>query len=146
MPSKDPRAASHFRLTCGAEEMGLFREATAPTSETKVVEHVSIDANGAPIVQKTLGPTSWSNLTLKRGIDEGRKLFDWRTEAMTKGPAAARRTVTLTLLDYGGSTIAAYKFVNAWPVKYTGVAFNASSGDAATEEVELAVEGMERVE
>lgn len=145
MALKDPRPASHFRLTCGAEDMGLFREATAPTSETKVVEHVSVDANGNPLVQKTPGPTSWSNLTLKRGIDEGRKLFDWREEAMQKGPATARRTVTLTLLDYTGATIAAYEFTNAWPVKYTGVAFNAASGDAAAEEVELAVEGMRRV-
>jgi phage tail-like protein len=145
MPAKDPRPASHFRLTCGAEEMGLFREATAPTSETKVVEHVSVDANGNPLVQKTPGPTSWTNLTLKRGVDEQNKLWEWRKDVLEQGPVKSRRTITLALLDYTGSTIAAYEFTNAWPVKYTGVAFNAGSGDAALEEVELAVEGMKRV-
>src|SRR4051794_27318812 len=125
----EPKAASHFRLTCGAENIGLFREATAPTSETKVVEHTSVDANGNPVVQKTPGPTSWSNLTLKRGVDEQNKLWEWRKDVLEKGAIAARRTVTLTLLDYNGSTIVAYEFTNAWPIKYTGVAFNAGSGD-----------------
>src|SRR4051812_43132568 len=105
----DPRPASHFRLTCGAEEMGLFREATAPTSETKVVEHVSVDGNGNPLVQKVPGPTSWTNLTLKRGVDGQNKLWEWRKDVLEQGPAKSRRTVTLALLDYTGSTIATYE-------------------------------------
>ncbi len=75
MPPKEPRPPSRFRLDLGGKEgIGNFRECTGLDSETTVIEHTSVDANGNPIIRKVPGALKWSNITLKRGVDESQEL------------------------------------------------------------------------
>ena len=52
MPMQQPRPASYFRLTLGGNEAcGVFKEASGFDSETDILEHKSIDANGRPFTR-----------------------------------------------------------------------------------------------
>jgi phage tail-like protein len=145
MAEKEPRTVSHFELKLGGREVvGVFRECTGMDSETEVTEHKSNDAKGHPQVRKVAGATKWSNVTLKRGVDTNRKLWEWRDEVVKSGPDKARVDGTISLLDYDGTPILTYKFLQGWPVKYGGVTLNASSNDVALEEVVICHEGLSR--
>jgi phage tail-like protein len=145
LAEKEPRTVSHFELKLGGREVvGVFRECTGMDSETEVTEHKSTDAKGHPYVRKVAGATKWSNITLKRGVDTNRKLWEWRDEVVKGGPDKARVDGTISLLDYDGTPILTYKFLQGWPVKYGGVTLNASSNDVALEEVVICHEGLSR--
>jgi phage tail-like protein len=145
LAEKEPRTVSHFELKLGGREVvGVFRECTGMDSETEVTEHKSTDTKGHPYVRKVAGATKWSNITLKRGVDTNRKLWEWRDEVVKGGPDKARVDGTISLLDYDGTPILTYKFLQGWPVKYGGVTLNASSNDVALEEVVICHEGLSR--
>ena len=146
MPLKEPRPASFFRLKLsGKEAIGMFRECSGLDSETTVIEQMSIDPNGHPFVRKVPGATKWSNITLKRGVDENCELWKWRDTVVKQGCDPARIDGTIELVDITGAPIAVYQFKFGWPIKYSGATLNASSNDVAVEEVQICHEGMERM-
>jgi phage tail-like protein len=145
MPPKEPRPASHFRLSLGGKEgIGNFRECQGLDSENSVIEHTSVDDQGRPIVRKVAGPQKWSNITLKRGVDESTDLWQWRDSVIKEGPDKARTDGFIELLDYTGTPIARWKFLQGWPIKYTGASLDPKSSEVAVEEVQIAHEGLER--
>ncbi|MEW6583290.1 MAG: phage tail protein [Actinomycetota bacterium] len=145
MPPKEPRPASHFRLSIGGKEgIGNFRECQGLDSENSVIEHTSVDEQGRPVIRKVAGPLKWSNITLKRGVDESADLWQWRDQVIKEGPDKARTDGFIELLDYTGSPIARWKFVQGWPIKYTGASLDPKSSEVAVEEVQIAHEGLER--
>jgi len=145
MPPKEPRPSSHFRLNIGGKEsIGMFRECSGLDSETTVIEHTSIDDQGRPIVRKVPGPVKWSNITLKRGVDEDATLYEWRDQVLKEGPDAARVDGHIELVDYTGDKIAIWKFVQGWPLKYAGATLDPKSSEVAVEEIQICHEGLER--
>jgi len=146
MPAKEPRPASHFRLDLGGKEsVGMFRECAGLDSETTVIEQMSVTDSGVPVMRKVPGATKWSNITLKRGLDETLDLWKWRATVIKEGPDSARTDGSIQLIDYKGAIIATWKFLQGWPIKYTGATLNASGNEVAVEEVQICHEGMERV-
>jgi phage tail-like protein len=144
MPPKEPRPASHFRLSIGGRDSaGLFRECQGLDSENSVIESTSIDANGRPVIRKVIGPIKWSNITLKRGVDGSKELWKWRDQVIKEGPDAARTDGFIELLDYTGQPIARWKFIQGFPLKYTGASLDPKSSDVAMEEIQIAHEGLE---
>ena len=144
MPPKEPRPPSRFKLELGGKEaVGSFREISGLDSETTVVEHATVDANGNPIIRKVPGALKWSNITLKRGVDESQDLSNWRKQVLQEGPDSARVDGFIEMLDYNGTPIKRYKFLQGWPVKYTGVSFDPKSSDVAVEELQICHEGLE---
>jgi phage tail-like protein len=145
MPEKQPRPSSHFRLSLGGREnVGMFRECSGLDSETEVIEQKSVDANGQPVVRKVPGATKWSNIVLKRGLDEDLELWKWRDTVIKEGPEQARVDGEIELIDYTGETIATYSVLQAWPLKYAGSSLNASGNEVAVEELHICHEGLER--
>jgi phage tail-like protein len=145
MPPKEPRPASHFRLSIGGKEgIGNFRECSGLDSEHSAIEHTSVDDQGRPVVRKVAGPIKWSNITLKRGVDESTDLWQWRDMVIKEGPDKARTDGFIELLDYSGAPIARWKFIQGWPLKYTGASLDPKSSEVAVEEVQIAHEGLER--
>jgi phage tail-like protein len=146
MPAREPRPASHFRLTLGGKEsVGVFKEASGFDSETEVIEHRSVDAQGRSVPRKVDGPVKWSNINLKRGVDETLDIWKWRDTVIKQGADAARIDGKIELLDITGSVIATYQFKQGWPIKYVAATLDASSNNIALEEVQIAHEGFERV-
>ena len=146
MPAREPRPASHFRLTLGGKEsVGVFKEASGFDSETDVIEHKATDANGRSFLRKVDGGVKFSNITLKRGVDESLDIWKWRDTVIKQGADAARVDGKIELLDVTGSAIATYQFKQGWPIKYVAATLDASTNNVALEEVQIAHEGFERV-
>jgi phage tail-like protein len=144
--AQKPRPTNHFRLTVGGKEaIGQFREVSGLDSEQEIVEQKEVDANGNPVIVKVPGNLKWSNISLKRGIDTSKGLWEWRYMVEQKGPDAARTDCILELLDYDGSPIHTYSIHQAWPSKFTGAALNAGSNEIAVEEIQIAHEGFKVV-
>ena len=144
MPPKEPRPPSRFRLDLGGKEaIGIFRECTGLDSETTVIEHTSVDAQRQPGHPQGPRRVKWSNITLKRGVDENQELWNWRKQVLDEGPDSARVDGFIEMLDYNGTPIKRYKFLQGWPVKYTGVSFDPKSSDVAVEELQICHEGLQ---
>jgi len=146
MPPKEPRPASYFRLTLGGKEsVGVFKEASGFDSESEVIEHKFINEQGRPETRKVHGGIKWSNITLKRGVDETLDIWKWRDSVIKEGADKGRVDGKIELLDITGSTIATYQFKQGWPIKYVAATLDASTNNVALEELHICHEGFERV-
>lgn len=142
----DMRGNYFFTLSLGgAEVAGYFRECSGFSSESDVVEHQFSDAKGRPQIAKTPGQNKWQNITLKRGVDKEAQLWQWRKDIIDGKIKDARKDGQINIVDDLGAVIVTFKFIKAWPCKYTAPGVNASSNEIMLEEIELAHEGWERV-
>jgi phage tail-like protein len=123
----------------------MFRECSGLDSETSVIEHKAIDDNGRPVIRKVPGEIKWSNITLKRGVDETLDIWKWRETVIQEGPDSSRTNGSVALIDYTGSTIATWSFDQGWPIKYTGATLNAGGNEVAVEEIQICHEGLKRL-
>jgi phage tail-like protein len=123
----------------------MFRECSGLDSETAVIEQHAVDDNGRQTIRKIPGAAKWSNITLKRGVDESLDVWKWREVVLNEGPDNARVNGNIALVDYTGSTIATWAFEQGWPIKYTGASLNASGSEVAVEEVQICHEGLKRM-
>jgi phage tail-like protein len=123
---------------------GVFREVTGLDSETEVIEHRVTGRGGNMVIQKVPGALKWSNITLKRGITDDRKLHDWRGKIEQGLVETNRKNGTITLYAPDGTAVAKYTFKKGWPAKFKGPALDASKNELAIEEMEIAHEGLER--
>lgn len=92
-------------------------------------------------VRKLPGLVTHSDVTLKRGLANDRKLWDWREKAM-KG-RVERHNISITLLDDTGEAKIRWNLFECWPSKWTGPSLNATGDDVAIEELVLAYERIE---
>ena len=80
-------------------------------------------------------------------MTENLSFYEWVAGISNGTKAAAEdrvQDITIYLQDDAHNDIASWTLVNAWPCKYTGPDFNASSSEIAFESVELAFEEMRR--
>lgn len=146
MPAKDKEApvAVSFKLKIGdTESAGVFKEATGFDSESEVSEIKRSLPNGRTDVVKAAGNSKWSDIELKRGVDQDKSLWNWRKLVIAGKLDAARKDCTITMLDYEGQPVVTYSIINAWPKKYTGVGLKADSNEVAVEGITLCHEGFE---
>lgn len=125
---------------------GIFKEISGLDSETEVIEHRVTGKGGNLIVNKIPGALKWSNLVLKRGITDDRRLHDWRGKIELGQIEANRKNGTVTLYAPDGTSVAKYSFKKAWPCKFKGPSLDSSKNELAIEEMELAHEGLERLQ
>lgn len=125
---------------------GIFREVTGLDSETEVIEHRIAGKGGNLVVHKIPGALKWSNIVLRRGITDDRKLHDWRTKIEQGQVEGNRKNGSVTLYNPAGTAVAKYTFKNGWPCKFKGPALDAGKNEIAIEELEICHEGLERQE
>lgn len=137
--------AATFIVEVDGIEIGRFMEISGleVTIETETVNEGG--QNG--FAHKVPKGMSWPNITLKRGITQGNGLFDWLTQASGEKFAAAgnkvtRHTAAITLIGPGGKRLRSWEFDQAFPVKWTGPNFSASSSEAAVETLEFTHHGF----
>jgi phage tail-like protein len=58
------------------------------------------------------------------------------------GNKLVRKTAAITLVDRTGTRLRSWNFIDAYPVKWTGPSFAATSTDAANEELEITHHGF----
>ena len=123
---------------------GVFREVTGLDSETEVIEHRVTGKGGNLVIQKVPGVLKWSNIVLKRGITDDRRLHDWRVQIEQGQIEANRKNGSITCYAPDQSVVARYTFRRGWPCKWKGPGLDATKNELAIEELEIAHEGLER--
>ncbi|RXK51604.1 phage tail protein [Halorientalis pallida] len=87
--------------------------------------------------------TQSPNLHLRRGVGDDTTLWDWVQEWVAG--TAKPRTVHVLLCDGAGRPVRGWRCLSATPVEWTGPELVADRSGVATEELELAHEGLEAV-
>ncbi len=130
-----------FKVEIDGMEAGGFSEVTGFDASIDVMEYREGDMVQTPM--KMPGLKKYGNITLRKGLADTMVLYEW-INAGIEGEVQ-RKTLTITLLDQTENPVASWQIINAWPVKYTGPDFNATSSEVAVETLEVAHEGMTRV-
>ena len=142
MPNR--RAFDHignfnFKIEIEGVTTGAFRNVEGLDSETEIVEYQDGDDL---ILRKRPGRTKYSNVTLKRGYINNTELWEW-CKAVIEGKVT-RKSGSIILCADDGTEIMRYNFFEAWPTKWKGFSLDGKGTDVNVEEMELAVEKLER--
>jgi phage tail-like protein len=140
----DHIGAYNFRLeiqdAAGAfVPVGTFKAVDGLDSETEVIEYQDGDDL---VLRKRPGRVKYGDITLKKGYLNSRSIYEWRQQVISQElPKKAGRII---LVDDANQEIARYNFFEAWPSKWKGTSLDGKGNDVLTEEIELAVEKIER--
>ncbi len=139
----DPYRNFNFQVEINGQSTGDFSEVSGLGMEVGQAEYRS-GADSTNSVRKLTGITKYTTVTLKRGVTKDLTFFNWVKNA--RDGVQDRRTVEIVLRDEAGQPVVRWKLSNAWPVKWTGPAFNARGDDVALESLELSYEGLDMIE
>jgi phage tail-like protein len=121
--------------------VGGFSECTGIEMTMKIEEFSEGGRNGE--VLRFPGRTSWTNITLKKGIAAGTALWDWHY-SFVEG-RGRRRDGVIMLLNEMRAPSAIWQFTRGLPAKYTGPSLSATQNNVAIESIEIAHEGIVQV-
>ena len=132
---EQPATGYRFKLDLGGhEEAALFDEATANV-EGETVDLTQL--RRIPSLHKV------GDITLKRGVDTNKELWNWHNQASDADSDTARKSGSIMLLDYEGTPVVTYTIINAWPTKYHAPSLDAGGNEVAVEEIVIVHEGLE---
>lgn len=137
----EPYGSYNFLIEIDGVTRAGFRECSGLDSTIGVIEYREGGENTT--VRKIPGMTTYSNITLRRGITDDLELYNWHRQAIAG--EVERRNGSIIILARNGEEVARWNFVRAWPTKWTGPELNAEGTEVAIETLELAHEGFERV-
>lgn len=137
-PSRDPHMGLRFWIQLGHVEIAGFRECSPMVVETETFEYAEGGLNS--YTHKLPVRTKYSNIILKRGMDETRALYDWYIQAASG--QIARQDISIVIYDSQQHNKRQWDLKNAYPCKWTGPELKAESGAIAVETVEIAHEGL----
>jgi phage tail-like protein len=134
-----------FLFEVDGVEIGQFMEISGLEVSVAVEELAEGGENS--YVHKLPGAMSWPNLVLKRGITQNDSLLTWLNKSSgeqfsANGSALTRSTAAITLMGTSGTRLRSWDVDGAFPVKWRGPTFAASSNDMAVEELEIAHHGF----
>jgi phage tail-like protein len=137
----DPYMAFSFVVEIEGLLVGGFSEVSGLESEITVEEYQEGGLNG--YVHKLPGPAKYPNLVLSHGLTDIDSLWAWYHE-VSRG-IIQRKNGTIMLLDRRRVPAMWWNFRQAYPVKWVGPKFNASSAtEVAVEQVELVHQGLSK--
>ena len=121
-----------------------FSEVEGLESITEVEEYADGDDI---IIRKRPGRNNCSNIILRRGLtgstENSNKLWEWRKKVIDG--QIERKSGSIVIYSEDGSTdIMRFNFYEAWPCRYRTFVLSALGNGTITEEIELAVEKIER--
>ena len=146
MPANiDPLEDFSFVVNWGGVRTGMMRVSALRWSTSVVSHRDGSDPANSP--QKAPGLTAYDPIVLEREIARGDLDFQtWATE-VTQGVAAARRDITITLLDGQRNVVIVFRVKNCWPSAYEAVSeLNADTSHIAIERLTLEYDSFLRVD
>ncbi|HZS91148.1 MAG TPA: phage tail protein [Chloroflexota bacterium] len=127
-------------------EVARFMEASGFDSKTQIIDHRETDKDGKIYINKVIGTTTWSDITLKRGLSgENNLLWEWRQSVLDGDYEAARKDGSITGYDPKGEIVVQYTFTRGWVSTWKGGSFTAKTGNVNAEEITITHEGLQRV-
>ncbi len=129
----------NFKIEIEGVTQGAFSSVEGVESITEIVEY----KDGEDIiVRKRPGKTWYSNIILRRGFTNSEELWKWR-KAVIDGKVE-RRAGSIILSGDDGSEIMRYNFFEGWPCRWSWGPLDGIDNGTAVEELEIAVEKIER--
>jgi phage tail-like protein len=141
----DPLRNFRFKLDIDGVTQAGFSEVAIGESTTDAVDYRE-GADLAPNVRKLSGLTKYGSITLKWGVTESVELYNWHKAIVAGQIANNRKKVTINVLDETGTAKARFVVSEAWPLKYDPSDLNGKGNEVFIELLELANEGIERVQ
>lgn len=133
-------ASNRFYVEIGGFKEAVFTEVGGLQVETAVFDYEEGGNNG--YVHRLPGRVKATNLTLKRGMTCSHKFFEWQAK-VARGKIE-RLNISVVMYDSRGKEeVARWNFLRAYPVKWTGPQFNATTSTALIETLELAHDGID---
>ena len=136
----DPYRGFNFEVQLDNTPVAAFREAGGLSFTAEPVEYRE-GTDGPLSPRKLTGLLKFANVTLKRGFTQSKDLWNWYKNILNG--VQDRRDGAIILKDELNQPVLRWEFKAAWPTKWEGPAFNATSNDVAIESLELAVERVE---
>lgn len=149
----DPTTVFNFGLEVGNVMVAAFTEVTGLSAQMDVFEYKEGGLNEH--THKFPGRTSFGNVTLKWGMTDDQELWDWYLKTLRWTSSASgenpRRDVSIvSFASFKGSgsgtkpAAGRWTLVGAFPVKWTGPAWNTTQSNIAIESLEIAFRTMDR--
>lgn len=138
MTPKDPYRAFRFVIEIDGTQVGGFSDVAGLESRTETDDFREGGTND--YVHKIAKETKYPNLTLKRGLTDDAKLWEWYKDV--RAGDIKRKTVSLVLLDSQRTEKWRWTFSEAFPVKWSGSDMSASASNVLVESLELTHHGM----
>jgi phage tail-like protein len=133
----DPYGAFNFLVEIEGIIEGGFTEVSGLSIQT---EYDTVKEGGNNSFEHKLPKgTKYTDITLKRGITDW-ELYDWYQDVING--KIERKSGSIYLIDSSGERVMEWDFLEAFPVKWDGPAFNAGSNAIATETLVLAHHGL----
>jgi phage tail-like protein len=140
----DALAGYHFSVEIDGVSIGQFQEVSGITSELDVIELKSNTADGKYVLHKLPGNRKPPTITLKRGKDSSKELWQWHQKIYQGKVADARKNGSIVMYDFSYKELTRYNFINAWPSKISVSALKAGANEIVVEEVTIVCEDLER--
>jgi phage tail-like protein len=134
-----------FLFEVDGVQIGAFTEVDGLQADVAVED---VEEGGQnQFVHRLPGRLTWPNITFKRGVTDSDSLFSWLQESAgdefsRKGNKLERKSAAVTLVSDKGERLRAWELAAAFPVRWRGPSFAASSTDLASEELEIAHHGF----
>jgi len=144
MARHDPLRNFRFRLEIDGIQQAGFSEVAIGETTTDAVDYR--EGNEPAHVRKLSGLTKYGNITLKWGVTDSLELYNWHKAIVAGQIQKQRKQVAIVVVDEAGSDKARFVVSEAWPIKYDPSDLNAKGNEVHIEVLELANEGIERVQ
>jgi phage tail-like protein len=138
-----PYPAFNFTVTFDASDVfGGFSDVSGLMTELTVAEYRE-GTDPENHVRKVQGIHKAGDVTLKRGVIDSSLVWQWIQDARTLGPAA-KKNVTIKLLDEKRDPVQTWTLRGVIPLKWTGPTLaGKGGGDVAMEEMVLSCEALD---
>jgi phage tail-like protein len=143
MPRQDPLRNFRFRVEIDGLTSAAFSEVVIGAITIDVIEYR--EGTDPSHVRKLSGLTKYANITLKRGMTTSLELYQWHRQIISGQLVNGRRSVSIIVQDESGADQARFHVSEAWPVKYEASDLDGKGNEVFIELLELANEGIERV-
>jgi phage tail-like protein len=146
MPANDPLRNFRYRLEIDGIVQAGFSEVAIGDASNDPIEYR--EGNEITTVRKLKGLNKYANITLKWGLTDSIELSNWHRMVVDDATplAAARRNVVIRVQNEAGEDKAAWEITRAWPTKYNPADLNGKGNEVAIESLELANEGIRRIQ
>jgi phage tail-like protein len=134
-------SALQVAVTFDGMPTAFFRSVSGLSMEIEVVEFREGGESGA--VHKIPGRVKYPNIVLKQGFTGASDLQKWAFRIAAG--QFEHKNATIVISDQKSQVLARYTLSNAWPTKWNGPDFDATSNDVAIETIEIVHEGLRLV-
>ena len=129
----DSSSANGFIVTIDGIQIPKVTEVSGLKTEVDKIELKQQTSDGKYVVRQMIGRQKAGEFNVTRGLTDSKTITDWLKTVMEGDVAGSRKTASVALLDYAGTTIKTYNFVNCWVRVVEINALKAGAAEQATE-------------